>query len=65
MPYSIGRYPEGVVLNPMEYLRNEKNNVAKFSTEAEALLYLTFVTKETLSKEEWEEIGIHIVELEN
>ena len=57
--YTIHRYPEGIVLNPKEYVLDEKDEVIKFRATDDAVKYLLphFDFVEML-----EHRGIHIEE---
>ena len=60
--YTIYRYPEGIVLNPKEYVLDDKDEVMMFKTEDDAVKALIphFDFVEML-----EHRGIHIEKEEN
>lgn len=61
--YVIARFQEGISLNDYEYLLDESNNALEFSSELEAVNRLNELLDSDLTKEEWEEDGVFILEI--
>lgn len=61
--YVIARFQEGISLNDYEYLLDESNNALEFASELEAVNHLNELLDSGLTKEEWEEEGVYILEL--
>lgn len=64
---AVARHQEGITLNPYEFLLDApEGSVKLFETEQEAVNYLNTITTDSpLTKEEWSEEGIHIIDWEN
>lgn len=63
--YVIARFQESISLNDYEYLLDENNVALEFPSELEAVNRLNEILESKLTKEEWEEEGIFILELNN
>lgn len=63
--YVIARFQESISLNDYEYLLDENNVALEFPSELEAVNRLNELLENELTKEEWEEEGIFILELNN
>jgi len=61
--YVIARFQEGISLNDYEYLLDSSNNALEFASELEAVTRLNELTNNELTKEEWEENGVFILEI--
>ena len=62
--FVISRFMEGICINPKEYIVDEHQNVVEFETSEQAVQYLTTLTGETLTLEEYDSQGIYIDEVE-
>jgi len=60
--YTIHMYPEGITLNPREYILDKKDKVMKFTTKDEAVKFL-IPHFDLIGM--FEDQGIHIEEEEN
>jgi hypothetical protein len=61
----IARHQEGITLNPYEFLMEDDNiNVKLFDNDESAVNYLNENLGENMTKEEWDEKGIYIVDWE-
>ena len=60
--YTIHRYPEGVTLNPREYVLDERDEVIKFKTKDDAV---KFLLPHFDLVGIFEDQGVHIEEEEN
>jgi hypothetical protein len=63
--YVIAKFQGGISLNDYEYLLDENNVALEFPSELEAVNRLNELLESELTKEEWEEEGIFILELNN
>jgi hypothetical protein len=57
--YNVGRFINGIVLNPMEYLEDEQGNIMVFKNTEEVEELFGY------SKEALEEQGVYVVEAKN
>ena len=60
--YTIHRHPEGITLNPREYILDEKDDVMKFKTKDDAV---KFLLPHFDLVGIFEGQGVHIEEVEN
>jgi hypothetical protein len=58
----IARHQHGITLNPYEFICDMEGNTVLFENEDKAVEYLNNNSDKTLTKEEWDEGGIYIVE---
>ena len=58
----IARHQEGITLNPYEFICDMEGNTVLFENDDKAVEYLNNNSDKPLTKDEWDDGGIYIVE---
>lgn len=61
----IARHINGITLNPFEFICELNGEVKQFNTDEEAVQYLNENGNEQYNKDDWEDVGIYILNYED